>query len=289
MAKYLKIILLILHITIFAFTAKSQEIKQSSGIRYFSGEKVFPVIFLDPLESQVSGGAYYITEDNYQLEELIMLNHVNLGFNRPVFTWKTEKYDYEICLETTAFSLFQISRSELDNKLLGGLMNIDFKVGASYGFSSEVNSFRIRYFHVSSHFGDDYIFRNSITLPNDRSGNYEQIDFTWLRAFNTSYVYAGAGGIISKYVYRERLSFWSGAYLTQVTGRERLSLFESLNIRLIQEYSYNPDIRIVIGLNIMTSSKPAIRLWIEYYNGYLPYGVFHNKTSWFGLGASMTL
>ena len=194
-----------------------------------------------------------------------------------------------MALEFASYTQFEIDR--IDSRTsLGGLMNNDFRIGFAAATSQNSNYIRLRFFHISSHLGDDYIIRNEIDRPNDRSQNYEQLDLTFLRKINLSFLYAGAGYIISKYVYRERFTAQiGGLYVTSKTGR-KLHNFIAVDIRILEEENYNPSIRSALGINYENDKNSDLKFWIEYYNGFLPYSTINaGRISWFGLGMQISL
>lgn len=114
--------------------------------------------------------------------------------------------------------------------------------------------------------GDDYIIRNEITVPNDKSTNYEQIDLS-LKNYNEKYqVYLGAGYVYWKYAYRKRTSAQLG-YMHYKKLGEQTRLFAGFDMKLFQKNKYNPDIRTAAGIEI----SKQVNIMLEYYNGYIPY------------------
>jgi hypothetical protein len=163
------------------------------------------------------------------------------------------------------------------------LLNTDFKVSGDFSLRKKSNILRLRFFHLSSHLGDDYIARNPEAAPNDKSENYEQIDITYLRYWGASFIYAGAGEIITKYVFRERFSMQGGGLL-DIQNLKAASLFTSVNIDVLAENDYIPDIRTALGVSFKKNSEPFVRIWLEYYNGRLPYSTLeYGRINWIGL------
>jgi hypothetical protein len=254
--------------------------QKDSTLIFFPDYRLFPAIFLDPLECQIMGGSYFLTRSGHDLS---LYSTVNLGFNKPVFAKYGEKLSWELNFGATVFSQFDLIREE-DGSYLAGLMNTDFKISADYTIQGKENLIRLRTFHISSHLGDDYVQRHADSLINDKSVNYEQVDVTYLRKWGNSYLYLGTGYIYTINVFRERLSFQGGGLLN--FGKPGpLNLFSGLDFKLLAENNFNPDIRTAFGFSFNRRSESIIRVWMEYYSGRLPYSTIdYGRVNWFGLG-----
>jgi hypothetical protein len=259
--------------------------KKDSLIVFFPDTRLFPVVFLDPLECQISGGSYLLSQEG---KETSLYSIVNLGFNKPIIAKYGKKNSYDFTFGAAVFSQFELIRKD-DGTYLAGLLNNDYKINGDFNIKWGNNILKFRIFHLSSHLGDDYMLRNDITDPNDKSVNYEQIDFTYMRLFGSNYLYAGLGEIYTRYVYRERFSFQGGGLLN-IGKPKPVNLFTSINIKLLEENDFNPDIRSGFGASFNIKSESIIRIWIEYYSGQLPYSTLdYGRVNWFGLSIWINL
>jgi hypothetical protein len=258
---------------------------KDSTFTFFPGNRIFPVVFLDPLECQTGGGSYFL----FQKEKNVSLySTVNLGFTIPVISHKGESVSWELNLGTAIFTQFDLIKRE-DGSYLAGLINNDYKISADYSLNINNNLFKIRVFHLSSHLGDDYIARNPDSTTNDKSENYEQIDLTYMRSNGSNYWYAGIGEIYTKYVFRERFSMQAGGLLNFGEPKP-VNFFTSANVKLLAENDFIPDIRTAFGLNFSRKSESLIRLWMEYYNGNLPYSTIdYGRVNWIGMALAINL
>jgi hypothetical protein len=277
MCKYILSLFILLN-----FNAPSGAIsgQKDSTVIFFPDNRLFPAIFLDPLECQIMGGSYFL---NRKGQDLSLYSTVNLGFNRPVFAKQGEKLYWELNFGAAVFSQFDLIKKE-DGNYLAGLMNTDFKISADYSIQFKNNLFRLRTFHISSHLGDDYVQRNADSLINDKSVNYEQADLTYLRKWGRSFLYLGTGYIYTINVFRERLSFQGGGLLNfEKPGP--VNLFTGLDFKILEENNYKPDIRTAFGLSFHRRSKSILHVWMEYYSGQLPYSTIdYGRVNWIGLG-----
>jgi hypothetical protein len=253
--------------------------QKDSTLNFIPDNRIFPAIFLDPLECQTMGGSYFLTRDD---RDLSLYSTVNLGFNKPVLGKQGENISWEFNFGAAVFSQFDLIKED-NGSYLAGLMNTDFKLSGDYTIQKKNNIMRLRIFHISSHLGDDYIQRNQDTLVNDKSVNYEQIDLTYLRKFGNSFFYAGTGYIYTINVFRERLSFQGGGLLN--FGKPgSVNLFTGMDLKLLAENDFKPDIKTAIGVSFNRRSESLIRIWLEYYSGQLPYSTIeYGRVNWFGM------
>jgi hypothetical protein len=275
----LKIILVLTVFLGFITPLKAIPAEKDSTLIIFPDKRVFPVMFLDPLECQVMGGTYFLNRKN---EQLSLYSTVNLGFSRPVIAKYGKEISWELNFGAAAFSQFDLVKRD-DDSYLAGLMNTDFKLSCDYSLQKKNNLFRIRIFHISSHLGDDYVQRNPDTLTNDKSVNFEQADLTYLFRHDADFLYAGAGLIYNPYVYRERLSFQAGGVFNFEKSKP-VNPFAGIDLKLLAENDFVPDIRTAIGICFRRRSKALLRIWAEYYSGQLPYSTIdYGRVNWFGM------
>ncbi len=259
--------------------------KRDSSVLFFSGNRLYPIVFLDPLECQVNGGSYFLFREGSNGS---LYSHTNFGITRPVITKYGDLFSWEMNFGAGTFTQFDLIRKD-DGSYLAGLLNNDYKLSTDLNIQRKNHNIHLRIFHLSSHLGDDYIIRNNDSLLNDKSMNYEQIDLTYLRLRGENYWYAGIGEIYTKHVFRKRLSFQGGGLV--VFGIPKtVNPFLSVNLKMFAENDFIPDVRTATGVNVMHRTQPIMRLWFEYYSGELPYGTLHyGRVSWIGLAMAVNL
>jgi len=248
-------------------------------------QRIWPVITLDPLECQPMGGSYFLFRNDSKPS---LYSTVNLGLTKPVFVSNGKKLQWEGNFGVAVFSQFDLIKED-DGTYLAGLMNSDFKISGDLVVRKNKNMIRLRIFHLSSHIGDDYSARHSDSISNDKSVNYEQVDFTYMRTFHKNYFYAGIGWIYTIHVFRERISFQTGGMLN--FGKQKpVSFFAGTDIKVLEENGFIPDARIASGVNFNRKNRPILRLWAEYYTGHLPYSTIdYGRVNWAGLAMAFCL
>lgn len=256
-----------------------------SSLVFFPETRIYPVVFLDPLECQIMGGSYFLfsPENNTSL-----YSTVNLGFSKPVMSKAGKKLLWELNFGTAIFSQFDLIKED-DGTYLAGLMNSDFKLSGDLSFRLKKNLLRLRTFHISSHLGDDYLQRHNDTLTNDKTVNYEQVDLTYMRMYGNDFWYAGTGYIYTIHVFRERFSLQGGGIINFRNGRS-VNYFSGLDIKSLAENDFYPDIRTALGISFNRKSEPLLRIWAEYYSGRLPYSTIdYGRINWVGAAIALTL
>jgi len=258
---------------------------QDSTVTFFPDNRLFPSLFLDPLECQMHGGTCFLFRKG---SDVSLYSPVNLGFTKPVFAKKGESISWELKFGAATFAQFDLIRRD-DGIYLAGLLNNDYKVSGDFTVQKNNHTLQFRIFHVSSHKGDDYMLRHNDTVPNDKSVNYEQADLTYLKANGSNYWYVGIGEIYTIYAFRERLSFHGGG-LYNFGPSNPVNLFTSVNVKLFAENDFIPDIRTALGINFNRRSEPLVRIWLEYYSGQLPYSTLdYGRVNWIGLAMKISL
>ena len=258
---------------------------QESDIKkriYFPNQRLFPLIYLDPLACLTYGGIHVLFEDSNKKKGVYI--PVNLGFSQPFFGYSNDKINLELGLEAASYTQFEIVHVE-GKTYLGGLYNNDYKASAYLSAYYNNLLFRIRLFHISSHLGDDYIIRNEFFSRNDQSVNYEQLDLTILKRIKNNEYYAGLGYVVSPNAFRERLSFQAG-FQFNIENEKAYRWIGGVDIKSFFQNNYYPNIRAAIGTEYNNSRNPAFRIQLELYHGHLPYSTQeYRRVTWFGISS----
>ena len=244
---------------------------------------LFDPILLDPLEAQTYGSvlpAYYTDGKKYKGSIVPFA----FGFAKPFYRRTTAPgRAEEVVLDLASFTQFEVFYSQDKGKQLRRIVNNDYKVSISYNLRRGENNYRIRVYHISSHLGDDYIFRNSITAPTPNSVNYEQLDFTYSRTVADWRLYGGLGAVLRKKEERDLLSAQLGAFYKKPS--EHLArLVGGVDMKFWQQTDFRPGIHGGIGLEVGRTQNNLTFL-LEGYSGFRPYSQYEQQqTSWIGVG-----
>jgi len=270
--------------SVFTAPASSEPTMSRARHEFLPKGHLFDPILLDPLESQTYGSVLpvYMTEGNRYKGSIVPFA---FGFAKPFYRRTTEPgRAEEWVLDLASFTQFEAYNDAKLNKALRRIINNDYKISIIYNVRRGVNAYRFRVYHLSSHLGDDYIFRNRITAPTPNSVNYELLDLTYSRMLQAWRLYGGMGLVLRKPEQRKRLSGQLGVYYKKPSDRG-VRLVGGVDVKVWQQTDFRPGIHGGIGLEVGRTQNNLTFL-LEGYSGFRPYSQFENQqTSWIGLGA----
>ena len=247
-------------------------------------------IFVDPTEIQMSVSMNGILNQNITDEQYVPFT---VGVDQSIFSKQiSEDNSWEVVGEMGVFTQFEWK--EVEGIQQRNLINIDYKI--AFSFVKQINkthTYRLRFFHVSSHLGDDYIIRNEIRSYTENKMNYEQLEFTYFHnlGINNARIVAGVGSVIRPNAKRLPFSYLIGMENLSVPNDKKWGLTGGWIVKGFQETDFNLNFKIAAGVSYKSELKEdLIRLVLEYYAGHLPYSQFEqDKTQWIGLGLYFNL
>lgn len=267
------------------YTTNLQAQQTENQIQWLAKGSYFEPVILDPTACITSGGLMRLKEMNDMNKGIYI--PVNIGFQQSIFRFqKTDNMGVEFGFGAAAFTQFVIKEVE-SNTYLGEIENTDFKASGFINFLFDKWAARLRLFHISSHLADDYILRNKITSPNPGTVNYEQLDLTTSYQGQFMRYYLGLGTVITPHAVRERLSMQTGMYFRKKAGdNEALRLAAGMDVKIFEQNNYRPNIKSAVGVELGTTDKTHLGIFMEYYNGHLPYSTLEYKiVQWIGISA----
>jgi len=244
---------------------------------------LFDPILLDPLEAQTYGSvlpAYYTNGEKYPGSIVPFA----FGFAKPFYRRTTEPgHSEELVLDLASFTQFEVYYDYQRDKQRRQIINNDYKISFIYNIRRGDNNYRIRVYHLSSHLGDDYVYRNRITAPSPNSVNYEVLDGTYSRVVRDWRLYGGIGIGLRKAEERKRFSAQLGAYYKKPSSHAA-RLVGGVDVKFWQETSFKPGIHAGIGVEVGRTQNNLTFL-LEGYSGFRPYSQYETQhTNWLGLG-----
>ena len=194
--------------------------------------------------------------------------------------------DYEIGLQAGVFALFDLDSPSSD------LINADYRVGAVATFRRGDASALLRFYHQSSHLGDEFILRDD---PRRLDARKDEADFLLsYDAADWARVYGGLGYIVNAFPedqtgvtlhygleVRSPRALDAGGYLRPLAA---------LNVRHTPGGDYDPDLSLRGGLDLTDPGErdvggPRLQLLLEYQNGGSTVGQFYGeRTESAGIG-----
>ena len=200
-----------------------------------------------------------------------------------------DHWQWEAGMQADVFAYFNMDTVHSD------LQNVDFLVGGYFAVRHRNFSFLVRYYHQSSHLGDEFLIAN----PAYYNGLRQKISYEELNALGsidllhrTVRLYAGAGYLND--VAPEELGHWRFHYGAEYHGRPffhkgtfYVSPVAGVDFKNWSENNYDTDISAVGGIEL-NNGKPdssKLQILLEFYRGHSPYGQFFvNTIQYFGLG-----
>ncbi len=244
---------------------------------------LFEPILLDPLEAQTYGSVLplYYTEGSKYKGSIVPFA---FGFAKPFYRRTTEPgRSEEWVLDLASFTQFEAYHDNKLNKARRQIMNNDYKVSIIYNLRRGANNYRFRVYHLSSHLGDDYIYRNQLTFATPNSVNYELLDVTYSRTFQDWRLYGGAGVVLRKTEERKPLSAQLGAFYKK-PSLKATRLVGGVDMKFWQQTNFRPGIHGGIGFELGRTQNNLTFLF-EAYSGFRPYSQYEDQqTSWLGIG-----
>jgi hypothetical protein len=258
----------------------------------FPSDDVFRPLIADPKQPQFfaiwqqarprNGGSSY------------NLGSAAIGENFGFYTKRQGCDGWQVGLLTGVFAQFNLGTKNAE------LINTDFNVGIPISWRSGNWSTRLRYYHQSSHIGDEFLGANpgfkSISFILEEVEAIVSYDYKWLRLY-------GGGGYL---VHREPVTIDPGriqwgfearapSMRTQILvpflDRLIATPVLSADFKSIQTHDWIIDTNVLGGFELSrTGSRRRFRIMATYFHGYNPYGLFfiNEKIEKIGVGAYFT-
>ena len=244
---------------------------------------LFEPILLDPLEAQTYGSVLplYYTEGEKYKGSIVPFA---FGFAKPFYRRTPQPgRSTEWVLDLASFTQFEAYHDDKLNKAKRQIINTDYKISIIYNVRRGVNNYRFRVYHISSHLGDDYIYRNKLTVPTPNSVNYEQLDATYSRMVNNWRLYGGIGFVLRKAEERKLMSAQFGAFYKKPSDRAT-RLVGGVDVKFWQQTNFRPGIHAGVGVEVGRTQNNLTFL-LEGYSGFRPYSQYEDQqTVWLGVG-----
>lgn len=253
----------------------------SQKIDYFPKQNLWQTISLDPLAGQAYVQMAAVWEGSSPTDYINA--GFSFGFQKSVFVWKiSDKSAIDIGMEGGAITQFEWTMS--DDYLQTDYISTDFIIGMPVVYKKDNLMLRLRIYHLSSHMGDDYIFRDSISSYYRNNNTYEQLDLTAAYLYENFRFILGVGTVLTSSAPRKPLVITYGAeYFVPLNKEETLSYYVGFFANSKQDNNYTPGINIGMGLKLGGLGRRGAKLLFTYFNGPLPYSVYSGRLiQWLG-------
>lgn len=257
----------------------------------FPSDDVFRPLMADPKQPQFFAiwQQSRVRADNSSFS----LGSVAIGENFGFYTNRKGCNGWQVGLLTGVFAQFNLDEKN------ASLINTDFNVGVPLSWRSGNWSARLRYYHQSSHLGDEYLgshpeIKASSFILEEAEGILSY-DYRWLR------LYGGAAVLVHREpstIDRTRVQWGFEARAPSM----RTKILEPFLNRLVVtpvlsgDFKSHEELSWIINTNVLggfewsrTGSRRRFRIMATYFHGHNPYGQFYNqKIESIGVGAYFT-
>lgn len=247
----------------------------SAGSGAFPSDDVFRPLIADPKQPQ-----FFATWQVTQVRTSRTSSNIGavaLGENFGFYTKRRGCDGWQVSLLTGIFSQFNMDTTTTE------LINTDFVVGVPVTWRAGNWSARIRYYHQSSHVGDEFLLGrpgfNRLNLSFEEVEAIFSYDYQWAR------LYAGGGVLVHRELPsldRNRVQ-WGfearGPSMASKLGKA----FDGLILTpvLAADFKTFEELKWIINTNVVAGiewSRPQsnrrFRIMLNYYHGFNPYGQF---------------
>ena len=257
------------------------------GVWFPQNTVLFQPIIGDPWEPMYSV-AYRWGDD--QLGAKVI--EVSYGDEFPIFRWFdvfSAHGDLQIGITAGVWSAFKMNATT--DGALSELVNTDYLVGLMLTYAYDKWSYRFRFYHISSHLGDEFL----VNHPNfDRvNPSMECVDlFVSCQLTSAIRLYVGPGIVVHSdtsyhidpfYIeYGTEMRWWGRKYFYH---RLYGTFFFVANFRNWQENDMEFDTSLLLGYewSKLQGVGRKIRIFGEYHNGYSEGQFFKDHTSWIAI------
>ena len=257
----------------------------------FPSDDVFRPLIADPKQPQF----FAIWQQSRLRAEnsSFSLGSVAIGENFGIYTKRKGCDGWQVGLLTGVFAQFNLDEKN------AALINTDFNVGLPLSWRSGNWSARLRYYHQSSHLGDEFLGSHPEIKPSsfilEEAEGILSYDYRWLR------LYGGAAVLVHREpstIDRTRAQWGFEARAPAIRTRILEPFLKHLVVTpmVSGDFKSHEELGWIINTNVVggfewsrTGSRRRFRILATYFHGHNPYGQFYNqKIESIGVGAYFT-
>jgi hypothetical protein len=190
---------------------------------------------------------------------------------------------WQLSLDGGVFAQFDLSSESRD------LLNADYVIGLQVEHLRGNLSTRFRLYHQSTHLGDELLLRSPELIEQRVNFSYQSLQFLASYSRDPWRVYGGGEYLIDRDpADLKRAGLQAGG---EFRGRNDLlggRPVAAIDLRSFEHHQWDPGISAKLGLEFgdrLRGSGRRIRILIEFYDGFVPFGQFYELTmTSYGLG-----
>ncbi len=251
---------------LFLSNAYTQE--KEKAVEWLPEDHYFDPLILDPVECQSYASLYAYWEGSERQD--LIFSPLALGFQLPVVQWDKGDYGFEIGFMTTVF--FQFEFVEPSSLFQVNLINTDFRVGIPFIFRLKRFSLRTAIIHQSSHFSEEFIFRNEIETFQENKNTYDAVDIHASWQFKKMRYYGGVEMAFNSPHDRGFWKFQAGTlFRTPVKKGSKFNYIAGVDFQILEETKWSLNTQIGAGIEIAYRQTRTFQVLLQFFNGNLPY------------------
>ncbi len=256
-------------------------IKNVYRLVYFPKGDIYQALVADVKEHQ-----FYVSYTKFDNEwALGNLRGANVGFGEKfgIVKWQKFNNEWQVSIIGGLFAQFDLDSYSHD------LINADYNIGVSLTRRVDKLAYRTRLYHQSTHLGDEYVLQH---WRDRQNFNYEAIDGSV--CYNWRPWRACGGGSYILRVWPEDYKKFAFQLGGEYRANRNLDMFgffgryiAGIDIRSNQQNDWNVNTSIKGGIEFGEggTGRRRMRVLLEYYKGFVPYGQFYDKKMQsFGIG-----
>lgn len=241
------------------------------GLTWFPERSLFTPLLADPRWPRFSLSYQYYIDDN----ELDSVAAPNFGELFPLLHYSPSYGgSWEVGIQAGVFAIFDLTSDSFD------LINADYRVGIPITYALGNFAAMLRFYHQSSHVGDEYLLRTGSGRVNV---SYEGISLLGSYDLPLGFRIYGGGGYLVHVdpgsLDRGSLQF-GAEYAGDDLGWEFAIPVAGIDVQLEEESNWRPNVSPRAGLQF---GEPFglgrnLQVLIEYFDGRSPNGQFYGHT-----------
>lgn len=262
------------------FLSKAYTQEKEKAVDWLPKAHYFDPLILDPVECQSFGSLYAYWEGSQQQD--LIYSPLALGFQLPVVNWDKGDYGFEIGFMATIF--FQFEFVQPSSLFQVNLINTDFKVGIPFIFRMKRFSLRTAIYHVSSHFSEEYIFRNGLITFGENRNTYDAVDIHASWKFDRMFYYGGVGMAFNSPYDRGVWKFQGGfLFRAPVKKGSKFNYIAGADFQVLQETDWSLNSMLGAGIELEYRPSRTFQIMAQYFNGNMPYTQYTQlRVQWLG-------
>jgi hypothetical protein len=183
----------------------------------------------------------------------------------------------QIGIQGGVFALFNLDAPSSD------LVNADYWIGLPISYRKGPWSYVLRFYHQSSHLGDEFILGNPGI--NRINLSYEDMELLVSYEWERWRLYGGGGYLLGNEPDLAPKHLQGGAEYVRPRAAGRLSFIAAADVQASEELDWRRSRSYQVGFELRSSSPRRVRLMLEHFRGHSPNGQFYRESlRYTGLG-----